>query len=69
MMDKRLRQSKFDIQDESFGGIFLYLCGDMAQLFLVRDRVSFKPSYNTHVRKCRKGFSAWKTVMRKIGPE
>ncbi|XP_054290775.1 uncharacterized protein LOC129005792 [Macrosteles quadrilineatus] len=77
MIDKRLRQAKPEDQDEVFGGLIVYLCGDMAQLLPVQDRALFMPAdlsnqWYTHGRfvyeHIQKVFQL-KTIMRQAGEE
>lgn len=72
MMDKRFLQSLPDNQDESFGGIFLYLCGDMFSFCCSRTCLIYPREHSVHGRRMfesvKKVFLL-KTVMCQIGLE
>ncbi|XP_054260005.1 uncharacterized protein LOC128984689 [Macrosteles quadrilineatus] len=78
MIDKRLRQAKPEDQDEVFGGLIVYLCGDMAQLLPVQDRALFMPADLSNQWSFKHGRFVYehiqkvfqpKTIMRQAGEE
>ena len=75
VMEKNLLQLKPDKQDENFGGVFLYLCGDISELLPVLDRALFRPTnssqqwsfYGRAIFECIEKVFLLKTVMRQTG--